>query len=252
VSQDAGGNFTIHAGAVSPVATLPDEELLVSRPLPVAGSVTAQLTDRANLSFWGATGLQGVEVRQDATTNAPAYAFGMGGAGHLAVWWRPTAGAALQTKELPAVASLPTWLRITRNGTALVAQTSADGQSWQDAPGSSQTVALTGTALGGLTDWESTSPNVALPGVAGTARFAATSVASGDQATPTPVATATTSASATSSATTSSTATSSASATVTVTQTVTQTVTVTQTAAMSASFDLTCSNNAGVIACAGK
>src|SRR5207248_4146723 len=90
----------------------------------------------------------GVMFRDSAAANAPEASVVLTPSGGVQFLWRTYAGAATSYTAVTGVAA-PQWLRLTRVGTSLSAFYSTDGVNFTPV-GSTQQVALSNTALGGL------------------------------------------------------------------------------------------------------
>jgi len=117
------------------------------QPMLGDGSVSARVvTQTTGASPYAKAG---VMLRQDTTAGAPFYDAYVAPSGFVDVLYRPTAGAA--TVDLGGVGGgAPVYLKVARVGGSYTAYTSSDGLSWAAVSGSTVSIAMTGTALGGL------------------------------------------------------------------------------------------------------
>lgn len=138
-SFQEGGVMTV-AGGGNDVWEGTDQLHYAHQPLTEHGRVTARILSQTPSDAWAKAG---VMIKQSADAGAP-YSF-------LAV--TPANGVHHQydftgDQSGPAATTFPLWLRLTRHGTTVTAETSSDGAAWT-AVGTAE-VPLTGTVTAGL------------------------------------------------------------------------------------------------------
>jgi len=138
----SGGTFTVRGGG--DIWGAADGFHYVYQPLSGDGSLTARIASVAAANSWAKAGLM---IRSNTDADAPhAMMIGTPGQG-LHLQYRPTEGAATEWMPGPDP-GLPTWLRVTRDGSQLTGAYSMDGIVWTDL--GTATIALAGDVLIGL------------------------------------------------------------------------------------------------------
>ncbi len=116
------------------------------------GGVTARVASQTAPSPYAKAG---VMLRQDTSAGAPFYYALVAPAGSVDVLYRPTAAAAVVDLGGPG-GGAPVYLKVARVGGSYTAYTSSDGLAWAAVSGSTVSMAMTGTVLGGLAVTSST------------------------------------------------------------------------------------------------
>lgn len=138
-------SWTIQAAGTDITGTS-DQFRFVSQPITGDGSVTAYIATQSNSS---SNAKAGVMLRASTDPGAPNYAILVSPGAGIKVQRRPAQGASTAKLANPA-GTAPAWLRVTRAGNTFTAYTSSDGVTWTLVPGSSTTMTLGTTLLGGL------------------------------------------------------------------------------------------------------
>jgi len=117
------------------------------QPMLGDGSVSARVvTQTTGASPYAKAG---VMLRQDTSAGSAFYDAYVAPSGFVDVLYRPTAGAA--TVDLGGLGGgAPVYLKVARVGGSYTAYTSSDGLAWAAVSNSTVSIAMTGTALGGL------------------------------------------------------------------------------------------------------
>lgn len=123
-----------------------DQFRFVSQPMTGDGSVTAYIATQSDSS---SNAKAGVMLRASTDPGAPNYAILVSPGAGIKVQKRSAQGASTAKLANPA-GTAPIWLRITRAGNTFTAYTSSDGVTWTLVPGSSSSMTLGATLLGGL------------------------------------------------------------------------------------------------------
>jgi IPT/TIG domain len=120
----ASGTFTVN-GAGNCICGSADAMHFVYQPMSGDGTIVARVA--------GAQGTYvqpGVMIRETLNANATnAFTFYCPSAGRAEFYWRPSAGANLDSSQGPS-ASLPYWVKLVRTGNTFSAYVSADGVNW--------------------------------------------------------------------------------------------------------------------------
>jgi regulation of enolase protein 1 (concanavalin A-like superfamily) len=133
------------AGGGADIWGTADQFHLAAQSFTGDGSLTAQVTNVQNTDPWAKAG---VMFRDSAAAGAPfADVVATPGNG-VAFQWRNTAGAVPNNVNIPGL-SAPVWVRLVRSGDDFSAFYSTNGVTWTQV-GTTQTVALSTTALAGL------------------------------------------------------------------------------------------------------
>jgi hypothetical protein len=143
-SSSTGGVYTVNAGGADIYGTADQLHFTYQS---VTGDTTfgARVATQRNTSSWAKAG---VMLRATTDPGSPYYGvFATPGNG-VAVQWRKTQAGS--TSQLKIAGTVPVYLEVARAGSTFTAYTSADGKTWTAIPGSSATLALSGTLLGGL------------------------------------------------------------------------------------------------------
>ena len=142
-----GSTWTVQGGGGDIWGTA-DQFRLVSKSVGTAGTVSAQVASQGNTSPWAKAG---VMLRHDGSAGSAYYAIEVTPGNGLVVQYRPSAGANAGMAATAAGAA-PAFVRVARSGTGgtFTAYTSPDGVTWTAVPGSTVTLAETGTMLGGM------------------------------------------------------------------------------------------------------
>lgn len=158
VFNPASGAWTIGGGGAG-ISGTADQFHFVSQPLTAGVGVAAEVATQAG----GAAGAEaGVMLRTSTDPGSPYYgAFVTLGNG-IEVQDRSTQGGAT-TAVITAAGTAPTYLWVTDSGTSLTTYSSSDGFTWAPIPGSTVSLGLGTSLLGGLV------VTSASPGVLGTA-----------------------------------------------------------------------------------
>jgi hypothetical protein len=141
----SGGTWTVQGGGADIWGTN-DQFHFVSQSASTAGTVTARVVSQTNCSVWAKAG---VMLRQDASAGSAYYAIEVTPGNGVVVQYRASAGASALTAASVAGAA-PAYVRVVRSGTTFTAFTSPDGVTWTAVAGSTETLSVTGTMLGGL------------------------------------------------------------------------------------------------------
>jgi hypothetical protein len=139
------GTWTI-AGGGADIGGTSDQFHFVSTPLTGDGSVRARVVTQADTS---AQAKAGVMLRASADPASPEYSVVVSPGAGIKVQLRSSQGGTTTKLANPA-GSVPAYLEVTRTGSTFTASTSPDGSTWTVIPGSSATVSLPATLLGGL------------------------------------------------------------------------------------------------------
>jgi hypothetical protein len=123
-----------------------DQFRFVAQPLTGDGSVIAYIATQSNSS---SNAKAGVMLRTSNDPGAPNYAVLVSPGAGIKVQKRSTQGGGT-TKVANPAGTVPVWLKITRSGNTFTAYTSADGATWTLITGSSVTMSIGGTLLGGV------------------------------------------------------------------------------------------------------
>jgi outer membrane protein assembly factor BamB len=140
-----GTTWTVQGGGGDIWGTS-DQFRLVSEPAGTAGTVSARVVSQTNSNVWAKAG---VMLRQDASAGSAYYAIEVTPGNGVVVQFRASAGAGAATAASIAGAA-PAYVRVVRSGVTFTAYTSTDGVTWTAVAGSSETLSVTGTMLGGL------------------------------------------------------------------------------------------------------
>jgi hypothetical protein len=153
----------------------------VWQSLAASGAVSADVT---SLTASDPQAKAGVMVRSTTDPGSPYYAAYVTEGSGIEVQARTAQGiAAVQYNSVPG--TVPNYVEVVRNGTSYTAETSANGATWTDVPGSTITIpALTGSLLAGLAI---TSHNATLSATAGFTSVALSPIAYVNTATTTSV-----------------------------------------------------------------
>jgi hypothetical protein len=139
------GTWTI-AGGGADIGGSSDQFHFVSAPLTGSGTVRARVLSQTDSS---AQAKAGVMLRASADPASPEYSVVLTPGAGIKVQLRSTQGGTTTKLANPAGA-VPAYLEVTRTGSTFTASTSPDGVDWTVIPGSSATVSLPATLLGGL------------------------------------------------------------------------------------------------------
>jgi hypothetical protein len=110
------------------------------------GSVSAQVLTQTNTSAWAKAG---VMLRGSTDPGAPFYAALVTPGNGFFIEYR-TAPNAWFVAGTPVSGTVPRYLKVSRTGTTFSAYSSTDGSAWTLIPGSTTTLNLPATLLGGL------------------------------------------------------------------------------------------------------
>jgi regulation of enolase protein 1 (concanavalin A-like superfamily) len=111
------------------------------------GNVSAHVTQQGNTNAWAKTG---VMVRADTSAGSAHFSVLITPGNGVFVEYRTTAGGGT-TRTTAVSDTVPSYLRITRNGTTFTGEMSNNGSTWTTL-GSQTIAALSGTVLEGLAD----------------------------------------------------------------------------------------------------
>jgi hypothetical protein len=145
-SYDPGSATWTIAGGGADIGGASDQFHFVSTPLTGSGSVRARVLTQTDSN---AQAKAGVMLRASANAASPEYSVVVSPGAGIKVQLRSTQGGATTKLANPAGA-VPAYLEVTRTGATFTASTSPDGVAWTVIPGSTATVTLPATLLGGL------------------------------------------------------------------------------------------------------
>jgi outer membrane protein assembly factor BamB len=140
-----GPTWTVQGGGGDIWGTS-DQFRFVCQTAGPAGTVSARVVSQTASSPWAKAGAM---LRQDAGAGSAYYAIEVTPGNGLVVQFRASAGAAAAT-AVSLAGTAPAYVRVVRAGGTFTAYTSTDGATWTALPGSSETLSVTGTMLGGL------------------------------------------------------------------------------------------------------
>jgi outer membrane lipoprotein-sorting protein len=123
-----------------------DQFHFVSAPLVGDGSVSADVTSQSDTD---ANAKAGVMLRASSDPGSPEYSVLVSPGAGIKVQERSTENGTT-TKLANPTGTAPAYLEVTRSGSTFTASTSPDGVNWTVIPGSSFTMSLPATLLGGL------------------------------------------------------------------------------------------------------
>ncbi|MGH2345809.1 MAG: hypothetical protein ACRDG4_11325, partial [Chloroflexota bacterium] len=145
--QSLNGNTWTVQGSGYDIWNADDQFHYAWQPLSGDGGISAHVTAQSNSDSWAKAG---VMLRGSVDPGAPFYAIFVTPGNGIVVDYRAGQGSSA-IQAAPALSgAVPTYLRVTRAGTAFSAYTSSDGVNWTLVPGSSATLSLSGDLMAGL------------------------------------------------------------------------------------------------------
>jgi hypothetical protein len=141
----SGATWTVQGGG-SDIWGTSDQFHFVSQPAGTAGTVSARVVSQTNSSVWAKAGAM---LRQDAGAGSAYYAIEVTPGNGVVVQFRASAGGNAVTAASIA-GTAPAYVRVVRSGVTFTAYTSADGVTWTAVAGSTETLSVAGTMLGGI------------------------------------------------------------------------------------------------------
>jgi glucose/arabinose dehydrogenase/PKD repeat protein len=142
-ATENGGVMTVR-GAGADVWDRADAFQFVWQPLTGDGSITAQVTSLSGTASWAKAGV----MFRGTEDVAAAHAFMLVSQSRGLAFQRRTAAGGVSESTAGPMTAAPMWVRLTRSGTRVTADSSPDGVTWTTAGVAS--VALPATALVGL------------------------------------------------------------------------------------------------------
>ena len=146
-SQSLSGSTWTVQGAGADIFGTADQLHYVWQPISGDGSVSARVTAQQNTDAWAKAG---VMFCQDTTAGSAFYAAFVTPGNGVVVQYRVSAGAGAGQSAQLSTRAVPAYLEVARVGSTYTAYTSSDGATWTPVAGSSATLAVVGTVLGGL------------------------------------------------------------------------------------------------------
>ncbi len=139
------GVWTISGGG-SDIWGTADQFQYAYQPVSVDSTISAHVTAQTNTNAYAKAG---VMFRQSNAANSAYYTTVISPGYGIMIQFRTVAGGNAQ-EALKVAATVPSYLRIARQGTSFTTYTSTNGTTWTAVAGSTETISFTGGYLAGL------------------------------------------------------------------------------------------------------